>query len=46
MLRVSRENVSKLGLNFPMLQTLIFDVADVESQCCRYVLLSVANINF
>jgi hypothetical protein len=29
-----------------MLQPLIFDVADVESRCCRHVLLGVANIIF
>jgi hypothetical protein len=29
-----------------MLQPLIFDVADAESQCCRHVLLGVANIIF
>jgi hypothetical protein len=46
MLRVSHANVSKLGLNFSMLQTLIFDVADAESRCCRHVLLGVANIKF
>jgi hypothetical protein len=39
-------NVSKLGLNFSMLQSLIFDVAYAESRCCRHVLLGVANIIF
>jgi hypothetical protein len=34
---VSHANVSKLGLNFSMLQSLIFDVADVESRCCKHV---------
>jgi hypothetical protein len=38
--------VSKLGLNFSMLQTLIFDAADVESRCYTHVLLGVANIKF
>jgi hypothetical protein len=38
--------VSKLNLNFSMLQTLIFDVADVESRCCTRVMLGVANIKF
>jgi hypothetical protein len=31
---------------FFMLQTLILDVADAESRCCRHVLLGVANIFF
>jgi hypothetical protein len=31
---------------FFMLETLILDVADVESRCCRHVLLGVANIFF
>jgi hypothetical protein len=43
---VSHVNVSKLDINFSMLQTLIFDVAYAESRCCRHVLLGVANINF
>jgi hypothetical protein len=46
MLQVSHANVSKLDIIFSMLQTLTFDVADVESRCCRHVLLVVANINF
>jgi hypothetical protein len=46
MLQVSHANVSKLDINFSMLQILTFDVADVESRCCRYVLLGVAYINF
>jgi hypothetical protein len=29
---------------FFMLQTLILDVVDAESRCCRHVLLGVANI--
>jgi hypothetical protein len=29
-----------------MLQSLIFDVADAESPCCRHVLLGVVNIIF
>jgi hypothetical protein len=43
MLRVSHADVSKLGLNFLMLQTLIFDVADVvlmlgtrDVGCCKH----------
>jgi hypothetical protein len=46
MLGVFHANVSKLDPNFFMLQTLIFDVVDVESRCCRHVLLHVANIKF
>jgi hypothetical protein len=46
MLRVFHVNVLKLYLKFSMLQQLIFDVADVESRCCRHVLLGVANIKF
>jgi hypothetical protein len=46
MLQVSHANVSKLGINFSMLQILIFDVADAESRCWRQVLLVVANIKF
>jgi hypothetical protein len=37
---------SKLDLIFLMLQTLIFNVAGVESQCRRHVMLDVANIKF
>jgi hypothetical protein len=29
-----------------MLQPLFFDVTDVESRCCRHVMLGVANIIF
>jgi hypothetical protein len=36
-------NVSRLDLNNPMLQTLIFDVADVEFQYCRFVMLVVVS---
>jgi hypothetical protein len=46
MLQMSHANVSKLGLNFSMLQSLIFDVANAESRCCRHVLLGVANVIF
>jgi hypothetical protein len=46
MLQVSHANVSILGLNFSMLQTLIFSGADIESQCYKHVLLGVANIKF
>jgi hypothetical protein len=46
MLQVFHVNVSKLGLNFSMLQILISNAADVEYRCCRHVLLGVANIKF
>jgi hypothetical protein len=46
MLRVFHANVSKLDLNFSMLQTLIFDVVDVESRCCKHVSFGVADIKF
>jgi hypothetical protein len=46
MLQVSHANVSKLGLNFSMLQTFSFDAADVESRCYKHLLLDVANIKF
>jgi hypothetical protein len=39
-------NVSKLDLHFLMLQTLFIDAADVESRCCRHVMLDVTNIKF
>jgi hypothetical protein len=38
--------VATLFSIFFMLQTLILDVADVESRCCRHVLSGVANIFF
>jgi hypothetical protein len=44
MLQVSHANVSKLD-PISMLQTLIFDAADVESRCRTHMLLGVANIN-
>jgi hypothetical protein len=46
MLQVSHVNVSKLGINFSMLQTLSFDAANVESRCYRHLLLDIANIKF
>jgi hypothetical protein len=39
-------DVATLFSIFFMLQTLILDAADVESRCCRHVLLGVANIFF
>jgi hypothetical protein len=39
-------DVATLFSIFFMLQTLILDVADTESRCCRHVLLGVANIFF
>jgi hypothetical protein len=36
-------NVPKLDLNNPMLQPLIFDVADVEFQYCRFVMFVVVS---
>jgi hypothetical protein len=36
-------DVSKLDLNNPMLQPLIFDVADVKFQYCRFVMFVVVS---
>jgi hypothetical protein len=46
MLRASHANVSKLDLNIFDVASINFDVADVDSRCCRHVMLGVANIKF